>query len=119
MSLNLLNLDSSEILKFLDWNHITDEISNLTYFDINKNKLKDPPRIFNNKDINIVFEANEYIIANYFELNNLIQESFRYLPNSKEPFLIINRLQKNIIASLLELNFLCNLIESFCLLNKS
>lgn len=112
MGLNLLN-GNIEALGLLDWPQLTAEISSLSHFGLNQEKLQLAPTAQAFESIQFELDQLEYYLHSYDDFNLLFNSKVRLLPPESEHFSTISDISKGKFFEAKELHFFAQIIECF------
>ncbi len=112
MAINILDLNNLETLKFLDWDHITSEISSHAYFEPTQKYLCAPPKFYGIRYIEKRINAISYFLEDKLEHIEASINQLRAVPYQEEYFKLPEHIPKGKIFTFKELNFLANLFSA-------
>ncbi len=111
MSQNLLGQNGLVNLSFLDWDQIINEISIVSHFENTKKQLEAPIFPREKRHIEFDYSSLQFFLDNEDHFTSTIPRLFENIPTESHYFSIVPLLAKGKIATISELNFICNLIE--------
>jgi DNA mismatch repair protein MutS2 len=111
MSQNLLGQSGLINLSLLDWDLIINEISIVSHFEITKKELSSPVQPKSKRHIEFEYNSLQYFIENFEYFSSIIPQKLEHIASDTHFFELIPLLAKGKIATISELNFLCNILE--------